>query len=126
MYCQCPSKYHKQQSSKKTDKVPIIDIKQKGEFDNRGYTDLETGLCKARFSRDIYAQTAVDPKTGALVIKKGEAWLNTFTPAISYLLKYNHNITSLLLRTTIKSVIAYIADYITKTPLKTHVMFKSI
>ena len=49
MCCQHPSKYHKQQCSKKTDKVPIIDIKQKGEFDNRGCTDPETGLCKARF-----------------------------------------------------------------------------
>lgn len=28
--------------------------------------------------------------------------------------------------TAIKSVIAYVADYITKTPLKTHVMFQSI
>ena len=29
-------------------------------------------------------------------------------------------------KTAIKSVIAYVADYITKTPLKTHVMFWSV
>ena len=59
-------------------------------------------------------------------MKKGEAWLNTFTPAVSYMLRCNHDVTSLLSGTAIKSVIAYVADYITKTPLKTHVMFKSI
>ena len=34
--------------------------------------------------------------------------------------------TSLLSGTALKSVIAYVADYITKTPLKTHVMFQSV
>ena len=59
-------------------------------------------------------------------MKKGEAWLNTFTPAVSYLLRCNHDVTSLLSGTAIKSVIAYVADYITKTPLKTHVMFQAV
>ena len=101
-------------------------MKEKGEYDNRGCTDPETGVCKARFPRETYPQTAVDPETGALLMKKGEAWLNTFTPAVSYMLRCNHDVTSLLSGTAIKSVIAYVADYITKTPLKTHVMFKSI
>ncbi|KAI0749942.1 hypothetical protein C8Q80DRAFT_1218952 [Daedaleopsis nitida] len=81
------------------------------EVDNRGRTD---------------PVTKVDPETGALIMKKGEAWLNTFTLAVSYLLRCNHDVTSLMSRTAIKSVIAYVADYITKTPLKTHVMFQSI
>ena len=59
-------------------------------------------------------------------MKKGQAWLNTFTPAVSYLLRCNHDVTSLLSGTAIKSVIAYVADYITKTPLKTHVMFQAV
>ena len=45
---------------------------------------------------------------------------------MSYLLRCNHDVTSLLSGTAIKSVIAYVADYITKTPLKTHVMFESV
>ncbi|KAI0713348.1 hypothetical protein C8Q76DRAFT_620844, partial [Earliella scabrosa] len=97
-----------------------------GEVDNRGCTDPTTGICKARFPRDTYTSTQVDPKSGALIMKKGEAWLNTYTPAVSYLLRCNHDVTSLLSGTAIKSVIAYVADYITKTPLKTHVMFQSI
>ena len=96
------------------------------EYDNRGCTDPKTGLCKARFPRQTYAATQLDPETGALIMKKGEPWLNTFTPAVSYMLRCNHDVTSLLSGTAIKSVIAYVADYITKTPLKTHVMFQSI
>ncbi|RPD67664.1 hypothetical protein L226DRAFT_474572, partial [Lentinus tigrinus ALCF2SS1-7] len=92
------------------------------EFDNRGCTDPITKTCKARFPRDTFKETAVDPESGALIMKKGEAWLNTFTPAVSYLLRCNHDVTSLMSGTAIKSVIAYVADYITKTPLKTHVM----
>lgn len=96
------------------------------EVDNRGCTDPVTKVCKARFPRDTYTETAVDPESGALIMKKGEPWLNTFTPSASYLLRCNHDVTSLLSGTAIKSVIAYVADYITKTPLKTHVMFQSI
>ncbi|KAI0740376.1 hypothetical protein C8Q76DRAFT_592958, partial [Earliella scabrosa] len=103
------------------------------EVDNRGCPDPITKTCKVRFPRDTYASTQtwptsqqVDPESGALIMKKGEAWLNTFTPAVSYLLCCNHDVTSLLPGTAIKSVIAYVADYITKTPLKTHVMFQAV
>ncbi|KAI0757499.1 hypothetical protein C8Q80DRAFT_1078136, partial [Daedaleopsis nitida] len=92
----------------------------------RGCKDPRTGTCKARFSRDVHAETKVDPETGALILKKGEAWLNTFTPAVTYMMCCNHNTTSLLSGTAIKSVIAYVADYITKTPLETHVMFQAM
>ena len=44
------------------------------------------GQCKARFPRQLYSHTEVDIKTGALNIKKGEAWINTFTPLVTYLL----------------------------------------
>ncbi|TFK77852.1 hypothetical protein K466DRAFT_448354, partial [Polyporus arcularius HHB13444] len=92
------------------------------ESDSRGCTDPVTGVCKACFPRQTFAFTQVDPETGALMMKSGEPWMNTFTPAMSYLMRCNHDVTSLLSGTAIKSVIAYIADYITKTPLKTHVM----
>ena len=45
---------------------------------------------------------------------------------MSYILRCNHDVTSLLSDTAIKSVVAYVVDYIIKTPLKTHIMFKSI
>ena len=107
-------------------KVPIINMKQKEEFDNTRYMDLDTKICKARFSKDTYLETAVNFESEALLINKGEAWLNTFTLTVSYMLRCNYNVTSLLSDIAIKSVVAYVANYITKTPLKTHIMLKSI
>jgi hypothetical protein len=51
---------------------------------------------------------------GALDIKKGEEWMNTVNPVISYLFHCNTDVTSLLFGTAIKAVVAYISDYITK------------
>lgn len=58
--------------------------------------------------------------------EKGEGRLNTFTPVVTYLLYCNTNVTSLLSDTAIKSVIAYVTDYITKSPLKTHTVFEAV
>jgi len=71
-------------------------------------------------------ETAINPETGSLNIKKGEAWLNTFTDILTYLMRCKTDVTSLLSGTAIKSTVAYVTDYITKTPLKTHTMFEAI
>jgi hypothetical protein len=84
------------------------------------------GKCKARFPRPLFEQTEVDPKTGALNIKKGESWINTFTPLVTFLLRCNTDITSLLSGTSIKAIVAYVSDYITKPGLKTHSIFSAI
>ena len=84
------------------------------------------GNCKARFPRPLFEQTEVDPKTGALNVKKGEAWINTFTPLVTFLLRCNSDITSLLSGTAIKAIVAYISDYVTKPGLKTHAIFEAI
>ena len=84
------------------------------------------GNCKARFPRTVFEQTEVDPQTGALNIKKGEPWLNTVTPVLTYVLRCNTDVTSLLSGTAVKAVVAYISDYVTKTALKTYTMFDSI
>lgn len=52
--------------------------------------------------------------------------MNTFTPVLTYLMRCNTNVTSLLSGTAIKSVIAYVTDYITKSPLKTHTIFQAV
>ncbi|KAF8575056.1 hypothetical protein K439DRAFT_1295755, partial [Ramaria rubella] len=82
--------------------------------------------CKARFPRDLYQHSEVDPKTGHINLKKGEAWINTFTPIVTYLLRCNSDGTSLLSGTAIKAVIAYVTDYVSKSPLKTYGIFESI
>jgi hypothetical protein len=68
----------------------------------------------------------VEPKTGALNLKKGEAWMNTVTPLLTYLLRCNSDVTSLLSGTAIKAVVAYVSDYITKPGLKTYSIFDVI
>ena len=50
---------------------------------------------------------------------KGGPWMNTISPAVTYPLRCNTDVTSLLSGTAIKVVIAYISDYITKPTLKT-------
>ena len=82
--------------------------------------------CKARFPRPVFPATIVNPETGYLYQKKGEAWLNWFSPPVTYLMRCNTDVTCLLSGTAVKSVIAYVTDYITKSPLKTHVMFQAI
>ena len=84
------------------------------------------GKCKARFPRPLFEQTEVDPKTGALNVKKGEAWINTLTPLVTFLLRCNTDVTSLLSGTAIKAIVAYISDYVTKPGLKTHTIFDAI
>jgi len=59
-------------------------------------------------------------------MKKGEPWINTFTPITTYLLRCNTDVTSLLSGTTIKAIVAYISDYVTKPGLKTYTVFDTI
>lgn len=64
--------------------------------------------------------------TGTLNMKKLEAWINTVTRLVTYLLRCNTDVTSLLSGTAIKAVVAYITDYVTKPGLKTYSIFEVI
>ena len=88
--------------------------------------DNKYGKCKARFPRPIFKCTEVHPKTGSLNIKKLEEWINFVTPAITYILHCNTDVTCMWSGTALKAVIMYVSDYITKTGLKTHVMFEAV
>ncbi|KAI0055030.1 hypothetical protein BV25DRAFT_1765291, partial [Artomyces pyxidatus] len=91
-----------------------------------GCTNKKYPSCKSRFPREVFAETSIDAKSGGLQLKHGEAWLNTFSPLLTYLVRCNTDVTSLLSGTAIKSIIAYVTDYVTKTPLKTNVMLEAI
>jgi hypothetical protein len=97
--------------------------KKKAEY--AACMDNKWGKCKARFPRMTVLKSYID-ETGAIVMKKLEPWINTFTPLVTYLLRCNTDVTSLSSGTAIKGVIMYVADYIVKSPLKTHVIFDSI
>jgi len=68
----------------------------------------------------------VYPATVALKMKKGEAWINFFSPLLTYVLCCNTDTTSLLSGTAIKATVAYITDYVTKPGLNTYSMFDTI
>ena len=68
----------------------------------------------------------VDPTTGALKMKKGEAWINTFSSLVTYLFRCNTDTTSLLSGTAIKATVMYVTDYVTKPGLNTYSMFDTI
>jgi Helitron helicase-like domain at N-terminus len=90
-----------------------------------GCMDNIWGKCKACFPRATSVKSVID-ETGAIIIKKLEPWINTFTPLVTYILRCNTDVTSLSSGTAIKSVTMYVSDYITKTTLKTHVIFDTI
>ena len=87
--------------------------------------DNKWGKCKARFPRLTALKSFID-ETGAIIMKKLEPWINTFTPLVTYLLRCNTDVTSLSSGTAIKGVIMYVSDYVVKPTLKTHVIFDSI
>jgi len=52
--------------------------------------------------------------------------MNSVTPTLTYLIRCNSDVTSLLSGTAIKAVVAYVSDYITKPGLKTYSVFDVI
>ncbi|KDR65412.1 hypothetical protein GALMADRAFT_47912, partial [Galerina marginata CBS 339.88] len=83
------------------------------------------GVCMARFPREIIDTTKVDELDGHIYLKKKESMMNTFTPTLTYLLRCNTDVSSLLSGTSIKAIISYVTDYVTKPTLKTHQIFSS-
>ncbi|KAF5330095.1 hypothetical protein D9758_018667 [Tetrapyrgos nigripes] len=99
---------------------------RKAGKDYLGCLDNKFGTCKARFPRETFPSTQVDTETGALRMKKSEAWINTYNQTMTYLLRCNSDVSSLLSGTAIKAVVLYVTEYITKWNLNTHVIFEVI
>ncbi|PPQ81054.1 hypothetical protein CVT26_006166, partial [Gymnopilus dilepis] len=83
------------------------------------------GLCAARFPRDFFAYTIIDPQDGHIDMKKTELMMNTVAPLITYAMRSNTDCTCLLSGTAIKSVIIYVTDYVVKQTLKSHQIFST-
>ncbi|KAJ7221805.1 hypothetical protein C8J57DRAFT_949309, partial [Mycena rebaudengoi] len=84
------------------------------------------GSCSACFPRDVHHETEVDVMDGSIRLKKLEPMMNNVTPAVTYVLGCNADVTCLLSGTSIKAVVAYISDYVTKSSLKTYHVFQSV
>lgn len=85
----------------------------------------QDGMCMARFLLNVRDATVVSQNGGHIFMKKLEPMINTFIPALTYLSRYNTDVSSLLSGTSIKAIISYITDYVTKPSLKTHQVYSS-
>ncbi|KAJ7710250.1 hypothetical protein B0H16DRAFT_1207266, partial [Mycena metata] len=84
------------------------------------------GICMARFPREIFPESVVDYSDGSLNVKKLESDINNVTPMLTYCLRCNTDVTSLLSGTAIKAIVAYISDYVSKASLKSYQVFSSM
>ncbi|EIW54151.1 uncharacterized protein TRAVEDRAFT_77334, partial [Trametes versicolor FP-101664 SS1] len=82
--------------------------------------------CRARFPRETRPETLVDPENGALRFKQSDPWLNMYNIVLSFLIRCNTDVSSLLSGTQVRAVIAYVTDYITKAQLKTYSVFEAV
>ncbi|KAJ7695916.1 hypothetical protein B0H17DRAFT_901427, partial [Mycena rosella] len=85
----------------------------------------KTGICKARFPRDLFETTHVDGE-GHMNIRKREAYINTISRVVTHLTRSNTDVTSLLSGTTVKAVVSYVSAYVSKLGLKTYQAFASV
>ncbi|KDR73767.1 hypothetical protein GALMADRAFT_71973, partial [Galerina marginata CBS 339.88] len=120
---QCPSTLDWIQHYK--DEVDNLVLRSNVHKCRASMKDLKDGSCAARFPRETYEYTTVDREDGHIFLKKNEPMMNTFSPALTYVMRSNTDVTSLLSGTAIKAVIAYVTDYITKQSLKTHQLFST-
>jgi hypothetical protein len=91
-----------------------------------GCLDNVFGKCKACFPRPVVETTYIDETIGHIHLRKKAQWINTFSYLVTYLFRCNTDVTSLKSGTTIKGVLLYVTNYITKPTLKTHVIFDTI
>ncbi|KAL1750608.1 hypothetical protein FB107DRAFT_177916, partial [Schizophyllum commune] len=83
----------------------------------------DDGICDARFPREYISKSYVDRITGAIHVVKKEVMMNSVTPVLTYLTRGNTDTTSLQSGTSMKAIVMYVSDYITKCSLKTyHIM----
>ncbi|KAL1658374.1 hypothetical protein GGF50DRAFT_32451, partial [Schizophyllum commune] len=83
----------------------------------------DDGVCDARFPREFVSSSYVDRVTGAIHVVKREVMMNCVTPVLTYLTRGNTDTTSLQSGTSMKAIVLYVSDYITKCSLKTyHIM----
>lgn len=82
--------------------------------------------CRARMPRRLVKYSYVDLTDGSLAMKKGEQWINTFSVILTYLIRCNSDVTCLLSGTQVRAVIAYVTDYVTKSSLKTYIIFDTV
>ena len=81
--------------------------------------------CSGWFPQDIVPESVVDNTDGYIRLKKWDSMINTIPPTATYLLRCNTDVMGLLSGTSIKAIVYYITNYVTKQSLKTYQLFSS-
>ena len=90
-----------------------------------GCKKTPTTECKARYPRLLFPSTTIHPD-GFVTLKKSEEYINTYNDVLAFLVKCNSDVQCLMSGTSVKAIIAYVTDYITKTDLRTTDMHECI
>ncbi|KAJ7143170.1 hypothetical protein C8R43DRAFT_891920, partial [Mycena crocata] len=98
---------------------------QKRKYNERKGCLTASGVCKARFPRETFPNSFVETD-GHITLKKLEAQLNSFSRVVAYFSRSNSDTTSLLSGTSVKAVVSYVSDYVSKFGLKTYQAFASV
>ncbi|KAF5331416.1 hypothetical protein D9611_011867 [Ephemerocybe angulata] len=106
------------QAKEKEGSIPKVHATGKGCIN-------KDGVCTARFPREVFMNSSVDVKTGHLNVKKRESSINDVNPAVVATNRCNTDARCLLSGTSVKAIVGYVTDYITKGWLKTHQVFQA-
>lgn len=86
----------------------------------------KTGLCRARFPRELQEESRFDSESGHFLLRKHADNLNEINPTLTYIMRSNTDVTPLMSGTATKAVIAYVCDYITKAAFSTYAIFSAL
>jgi hypothetical protein len=82
-------------------------------------------VCRARFPRKVIENTMIG-SDGRIETRHLEPMMNTINPFLTYISRCNSDVTSMLSGTSVKAVISYVSDYISKVSLKSYQLFASV
>ena len=70
-------------------------------------------------------KTSIDPDTGQLTYRVSDGMINSYIDFFLRLVRCNHDVKFFGSDAIGKSILYYVTDYITKTPLKTYIQTSS-
>ncbi|KAJ7465544.1 hypothetical protein FB451DRAFT_1041425, partial [Mycena latifolia] len=88
---------------------------------------LEPKTCRFDLYEDNFqAESSFDPETGEICLRCLDGLVNNFNLTIIEAIRCNMDIKFIGSGASAKAILYYITDYITKTQLKTHVVFSML
>ena len=82
--------------------------------------------CRMRIDGSVCMQSAVDPETESIDLRRLHPWINNYNDIVLFLMQCNMDIKFIGSGPAAKALTYYISDYITKNDLKVHVGLQAI